>query len=467
MKDIDNILKHEGINAKGFGTCPKLFMQDPRLSIQAKGIYAYFCSYLGAGATIFPKRNTILKDLNLSKNGYYKHFNQLIEYGYIKVEKMNGYLNRNTYIICSDTIKTAYNETAAETENQNSVGDTISVTGINNTGYGFVPKLVMTDTRLTIKAKALLIYFYTLTSAGSAAFPTRDEIWLHQQLKKDAYYSALNQLIETNYISVKQRKNTKGQFTGNHYYLNLNPDTDLVENTPILSISEPRAGKRDNAEYTQNIPCAGKGDIEQKPCAENEDRPCTENRDNTYTENEDNINNTNSNSTTINNHIYSDKYIHIQEVQRNNMKRYDTYYDNDFYAVQEARMPAGADTKFIVTAIKKLSMYDDVMAGNENMTLKKIYMLAVNSLVEMATTRNNNFYCHSWVTAEQIIQYINLCFVEDEGQFSIRDMLYGVVQNYYAALQNTRIHNPVKYMKSCLYNGLISFDNFECSESVG
>ena len=41
-KDLTDILRVEGINAKGFGFVPKLVMQDIRLTPEAKCIYAYF-----------------------------------------------------------------------------------------------------------------------------------------------------------------------------------------------------------------------------------------------------------------------------------------------------------------------------------------------------------------------------------------------------------------------------------------
>ena len=62
-KEFENILLVEGINAKGYGTIPKLVMKDRRLTAQAKAIYAYFCSYAGCGRckrSLF-KRRHILK----------------------------------------------------------------------------------------------------------------------------------------------------------------------------------------------------------------------------------------------------------------------------------------------------------------------------------------------------------------------------------------------------------------------
>ena len=97
----NDILKTDGIQSKGFGIVPKLVMQDKRLTIQAKAIYAYFCSYAGNGTTAFPSRNKILFDLSISKDTYYRHFNLLKQYGYIKCEQQHqgGRLSRNIYTL--------------------------------------------------------------------------------------------------------------------------------------------------------------------------------------------------------------------------------------------------------------------------------------------------------------------------------------------------------------------------------
>ena len=88
-QDLD-ILRVVGIDSKGYGTFPKLVAKDRRLTIEAKAIYAYFCSYKGAGNTAFPKLTTILYDLNIGEDRYRNHFKLLEKYGYIVVEKVRA-----------------------------------------------------------------------------------------------------------------------------------------------------------------------------------------------------------------------------------------------------------------------------------------------------------------------------------------------------------------------------------------
>lgn len=100
---MEDIIKGIQINSAGFGTISKLAMQDRRLHITAKAIYAYFNSYAGAGDTCFPSRKKICYDLGISTDTFGKYLKQLCEYGYIKTEqiKENGRFSHNVYTICS------------------------------------------------------------------------------------------------------------------------------------------------------------------------------------------------------------------------------------------------------------------------------------------------------------------------------------------------------------------------------
>ena len=86
-RSSNSILKMDGIYCKGYGLISKLFMQDERLSIEAKCIYSYLCSYAGAGTVAFPSVSLQVKHLNISEKRYRKHRQQLIDFGYITVEQ--------------------------------------------------------------------------------------------------------------------------------------------------------------------------------------------------------------------------------------------------------------------------------------------------------------------------------------------------------------------------------------------
>lgn len=95
------------INSQGFGTVPKLVMQDRSLNIISKVIYAYLCSFTGAGDSCFPSRDKVCYDLNINKDTFTKYRNELISKGYIKVEMQRDESRKflhNVYILC-DTVQ--------------------------------------------------------------------------------------------------------------------------------------------------------------------------------------------------------------------------------------------------------------------------------------------------------------------------------------------------------------------------
>lgn len=106
MQDkLTDLLRVEGVHAKGYGMIPKLVMQDKRITIEAKSIYSYFCSYAGAGTQAFPSVPLILEHLKIDKKRYYKHLSFLKTYGYIKIEqtrdRAGSKFSRNLYTLCT------------------------------------------------------------------------------------------------------------------------------------------------------------------------------------------------------------------------------------------------------------------------------------------------------------------------------------------------------------------------------
>ncbi|MBQ9042582.1 MAG: helix-turn-helix domain-containing protein [Eggerthellaceae bacterium] len=106
----------EGINARGFGTVPKAVMRDPELPVEAKGIYAYLCSFAGAGQAAFPSRKTMLAELGLSKDRFYKYREMLIARGLVRVERRSAGsvvrpVRTNVYIL-SSTLPDCYSKKA-------------------------------------------------------------------------------------------------------------------------------------------------------------------------------------------------------------------------------------------------------------------------------------------------------------------------------------------------------------------
>lgn len=94
-------IKGLSINKDGYGFIPKSVMQDKNISIATKAVYAYFCSFTGAGDSCFPTRKKICFDLNISNDSLSKYLQQLVQNGYIQIKqiKENGRFSHNVYTL--------------------------------------------------------------------------------------------------------------------------------------------------------------------------------------------------------------------------------------------------------------------------------------------------------------------------------------------------------------------------------
>ena len=73
--------------------------KDRNISLEAKGLYAYLCSYADNGCSL--PLDEVCFDLNISKDTYNKYIKELLELGYIEREqvKENGKFSHNVYTI--------------------------------------------------------------------------------------------------------------------------------------------------------------------------------------------------------------------------------------------------------------------------------------------------------------------------------------------------------------------------------
>lgn len=133
---MEDKVELQGIYSKGYGIIAKTVMQDKEISITAKGIYSYLCSYCGGGITCFPSRAKICEDLNINKDTFSKHIKQLTEKKYITIKQIKSSKEKkfchNIYtinLIDIDKLNTPY-PISSDTE----MSDTeISDTNNNNT----------------------------------------------------------------------------------------------------------------------------------------------------------------------------------------------------------------------------------------------------------------------------------------------------------------------------------------------
>lgn len=223
-------LKTTGVRCSGYGIIPKAVMLDLDLTIQAKAIYAYFASYSGGGESAFPGRDKILADLRMNKDAYYKHFKQLQEHGLILVEKDHSSsttkFTRNIYTLV---------ESPKKYEGHLREPDQVYASGITSLGYGFIPKAVMVDPRLSVKAKGLYAYYCAFTGSGNSASPRRSDVTYHLDITINSYTKYKKELHDLNYITEQQR-HVNGKLGCLDIIVNDTPNTDAVSGISIKVI---------------------------------------------------------------------------------------------------------------------------------------------------------------------------------------------------------------------------------------
>lgn len=99
----DKLIQFKGtIYENGYGLIAKKVMKDNNLSLSAKAIYSYLCSYAGNETSAFPSVKLIKYELGISKDTFYKYMKELTDKAYIvitqkRVEK--GKFGHNVYSI--------------------------------------------------------------------------------------------------------------------------------------------------------------------------------------------------------------------------------------------------------------------------------------------------------------------------------------------------------------------------------
>ena len=459
-------LRVEGINFKGFGILPKYVMLDRDLTIEAKTIYAYFCSFAGNGDTTFPGRAKILADLSLSKNGYYKHFHLLTEQGYLKVtqEKVNNSrFAKNIYTLVSNPKKFL---DKPEEPSQNQVYSRIRFDGLKAAGYGMIPKAVMVDPRLPLKAKGIYAYFCSFTGAGNTAFPKKSQILYHLGISEKTYYKFYDVLTTLNYIRAVQR-HTGGRLQVNDYILCDNPDTAKAAPRAFQIVSSQDCKKRD----TEELQCCRKEDTEELQYGNLED---TRKQDTKIQDTEKR--DTNRISPTKTNLGYNQSLTQqtaqpsFLPAEPEGFERARELYPEEDFQFNSLVLNA---TEEILEA-KALPYYlcqnKDLMteivhwmtewetfhpAGYQDELRQRVYELFNLSLIEMLTaTKRTMSLKGAVVSYAKVVDKLNERAVFESYYVDLSEFMEPAMENYIRGAENTEIRNPTYYMMACIWDAM-------------
>lgn len=435
-------LKVEGINFKGFGILPKYVMLDPDLSIEAKTIYAYFCSFAGNGSATFPGRDKILSDLPMSKDAYYKHFRQLTDQGYITVEQQGGkagaIYGKNIYTLVSNPKK--FSEKPEDTKHGLAYSR-IRFSGLKAAGFGMIPKAVMIDPRLPVKAKGVYAYFCSFTGSGNNAFPKKEKILFHLGIAEKTYYKFYKLLTELNYITAVQR-HIDGRLQVNDYYLNDTPNAANAQKKTVFSCSTQDSKKQDAELKIQD----GKKQDTEKQDTQIQDSKKQD---------------TNKNSSTKNNVLYNHS-LNQQPAQPEQIEGardviHDISYEVETELLKQKKLPYyfKSDPEKMIAAIHFMVEWDTFFPnGYKDGFEQRIYNLFVEALIEMCCADKPMALKGSITTYAKVIDKINQLAKFEDYYVDISEFADPARENYKRAALDQDIRNPMQYMKACIWDAM-------------
>lgn len=440
-------LKVEGINFKGFGILPKYVMLDPDLSIEAKTIYAYFCSFAGNGSATFPGRDKILSDLPMSKDAYYKHFRQLTDQGYITVEQQGGnsgaIYGKNIYTLVSNPKK--FSEKPEDTKHGLAYSR-IRFSGLKAAGFGMIPKAVMIDPRLPVKAKGVYAYFCSFTGSGNNAFPKKEKILFHLGIAEKTYYKFYKLLTELNYITAVQR-HIDGRLQVNDYYLNDTPNAANAQKKTVFSCSTQDGKKQDTELKIQD----GKKQDSKKQDSKKQDTQIQDSK-----KQDTNKNNSNKNNV-LYNHSLNQQPAQPEQIEGARDVKRDISYEVETELLKQKKLPYyfKSDPEKMIAAIHFMVEWDTFFPnGYKDGFEQRIYNLFVEALIEMCCADKPMALKGSITTYAKVIDKINQLAKFEDYYVDISEFADPARENYKRAALDQDIRNPMQYMKACIWDAM-------------
>ena len=447
-------LKVEGINFKGFGILPKYVMLDPDLSIEAKTIYAYFCSFAGNGSATFPGRDKILSDLPMSKDAYYKHFRQLTDQGYITVEQQGGnsgaIYGKNIYTLVSNPKK--FSEKPEDTKHGLAYSR-IRFSGLKAAGFGMIPKAVMIDPRLPVKAKGVYAYFCSFTGSGNNAFPKKEKILFHLGIAEKTYYKFYKLLTELNYITAVQR-HIDGRLQVNDYYLNDTPNAANAQKKTVFSCSTQDGKKQDTELKIQD---GKKQDTELEiQDGKKQDTQIQDTQIQDSKKQDTNKNNSNKNNV-LYNHSLNQQPAQPEQIEGARDVKRDISYEVETELLKQKKLPYyfKSDPEKMIAAIHFMVEWDTFFPnGYKDGFEQRIYNLFVEALIEMCCADKPMALKGSITTYAKVIDKINQLAKFEDYYVDISEFADPARENYKRAALDQDIRNPMQYMKACIWDAM-------------
>ncbi|WP_202185738.1 hypothetical protein [[Clostridium] symbiosum] len=466
---IEDLLKFEGIECKGFGVLPKFVMRDQDLGIGAKGLYAYYCSLAGSEIVAFPKRETIIKQLKINKETFYNYQSELIKEGYITVNQVREkyqLFGSNVYTLVQNPKKLRMGPEPKMKDGY----ETAYYAGLKSYGYGIIPRIVMQDPRLDIKAKAIYAYYVVYTGAGRMSYLRRELILQHLGISKNTYGKYMQQLVILDYMAIQQRTDQRGRFASNTYILRNNPGLQVRSETEIEDMDKsliPCPKKPDTDKSP--VPCPKKPDTDKSPvpCPKKPDTdkspvPCPKKPD------------------TDKSSVPCPKNPDPKKPDNNSINNTSLYNINrsiNHIGVEVNRWKSGEIKSFLIPQDVLLSEYEMEYFVNElfgcrtytNPMEQGAYEMFKEALIELGTSPSERVLKGNRITYAKVIRCLNLLLKNRTYLSAYRaceSLLDYAIRDFTTALTLREITDPYKYCMACIWNALVTSEVRFCAETI-
>lgn len=455
-------LEIEGINFQGYGIIPKAVMLDPDLTLEAKAIYAYFCSYAGAGNSSFPGRDKILDDLNVSIGAYYRHLKLLRDFEYLKIiQNRKGAYFKNTYILPQrleryEIIKPIAN-TSIYVEKNFVQHEKYSMKAF---GYGMIPKAVMKDPRLTLKAKGIYAYFCSYAGAGDFISKYRDQMLRHLGIGKDSYYKHLDLLKEYRYIQSELYKKEGNFYAKTCFILCEFPKSNVNKPfPPCINFPDTANNLENEQDVFPNSSCAKFQSPEYEDTGI-EDTEILDNKSNSFK-----INSFKSNCSVSLKTEKMGSTSHFENTQtdgRNNLQK-DKLQNIDWKSeiIKNNGIPYFFATQpdLLQTVIKNFLNYEQRIELLKDPIEKECLSLITNMIVNLCLADEFRPVKVRRINYAKFIDALNRTYDKTFQSLQLEDVAENVLKRVCKKIENDEIKSPTLYIASSLYDELLS-DNF-------
>lgn len=451
---LEDRLRTEGVSCRGFGVIPRHVMADTGLTVEAKAIYAYFCSFAGNGSGAFPGRSRILADLSMSKDAYYRHFRLLTGRGYILAEQgsAGGLKGRNLYTLLSGP------EAGCGRQDGGQGGGRIRFSGLKADGYGIVPKAAMLDARLSVKAKGLYAYFCSLTGSGRSAFPRKDRILFHLGITEPTYYRAYRQLVGLNYLTAVQR-HVGGKLAVNDYYLSDAPDRAKASRKAVSVAGPGGSPDRPGGQGGPGRGAAGEGAGGQAAAGEGagcRDAGSQDTRKQDTVKQDTNNNNKNSINKNKNSSSLPPSFPHPPpERMREGKDEESVRQEVERELAAGGKVPSRylKDRRRMEEAVRSMAGWAALHRGYRDGLEQRVYRLFVEALLEMCLAGEMTLK-GCGVTSAAVLERLNRLAVFEDGYVDLSEFSAPAMQNFERAVVEREVRSPVRYMMSCIWDAM-------------